>query len=114
VINSKGEVLGDSLWISGIEEQNNRRLAFIEGDNRYPRFSKKNEFLFTSQHPGDYPQIWMMNLSSLEKKQLTKNGGWAADWSPDGEWIVYTETYDTGRLWLMRPDGSEQQQLTFE
>ena len=89
-------------------------------DTRYLKYSPDGQrMVFTSQPRNAqsdfaYRQIWTMDLDDTYRKQLTKNGGWAADWSPDGEWIVYTETYNTGRLWVMRPDGSGKQQLTFE
>lgn len=28
-------------------------------------------------------------------------------WSPDGQWIVYTESSETGKIWQMSPGGSE-------
>lgn len=93
-----------------------RKLDAVVGDNRYPHYSPDGlKIVFASQpEGGGYHQVWIMASNDTSTRQLTKNGGWAADWSPDGEWIVYTETFDTGRLWLMRPDGSKKQQLTFE
>lgn len=90
--------------------------AVVGGDNRYPKYSSGGQLIvFTSQsEEGGFPQVWVMNANDTNTNRLTENGGWAADWSPDGDWIVYTETFETGRLWLMRPDGSEKQQLTFE
>ena len=58
--------------------------------------------------------LWAVFTSGGEPRQLTTEGGGYPDWSPDGQWIVYTkENWWNGYLWLMRPDGSEKHQLTF-
>ncbi|MEA2432576.1 MAG: TolB protein [Actinomycetota bacterium] len=42
------------------------------------------------------------------------NAATSPDWSPDGQWIVFSRRIDSGAraLWIMRADGSEQRQLT--
>lgn len=58
--------------------------------------------------------IWAVNIDGGEPNQLTTEGGAYADWSPDGQWIVYTKIdRRNGYLWLMRPDGTEKHQITF-
>jgi TolB protein len=122
----EGYTTGNEFWESEADSESGRELLIIflsdeyHFDTRYLKYSPDGQrMVFTSQPRSAqsgfaYPQIWTMDLEDSYRKQLTENGGWAADWSPDGDWIVYTETYETGRLWLMRPDGSEKQQLTFE
>lgn len=70
-------------------------------------------------NPFDYPQgaeLYSCNLDGSEVKRLTNNKYYDAEVSvsPDGEWILFTRQID-GKLdlWKMRPDGSEQQQITF-
>jgi Tol biopolymer transport system component len=69
--------------------------------------------------PNDYPQgaeIYSCNLNGSDVKRLTNNKYYDAEISvsPDGEWLLFTRQID-GKLdlWKMRPDGSEQQQITF-
>ncbi len=47
-------------------------------------------------------------------KQLTRIQGYSCDWSPTGDWIVYTNS-DTsfGGLWLIRNDGSQNHPLSY-
>lgn len=66
-----------------------------------------------SQAEGSLPQLWVMDSNGGNPIQLTQDGGWAADWSPDGHFIVFTNPAD-GRLWIMDADGSNWRQLTFE
>lgn len=117
----EGYTIGNEFWESSLDSEtgNENLIIFLSGENhfdvKYLNYSSSGKkIVFTSQQRGGYPQIWNMDLNDFKTNRLTQNGGWAADWSPDGEWIVYTETYDTGRLWLMRPDGSEKRKLTFE
>lgn len=59
-------------------------------------------------------ELYAVSISGGEPYQLTTEGGVWADWSPDGQWIVYTKAdWHNGFLWLMRPDGSEKHQITF-
>jgi Tol biopolymer transport system component len=65
--------------------------------------------------------LWIVNIETGEKKQLTKNfglGGGAPVWAPDGKWIVFPAInmleeedppYD---LWLMAGDGNALKRLT--
>lgn len=94
-------------------------------------FPNGNRVIFTStkDHPelprGDYsdpknyPQgaeLYSCNLDGSDVKQLTHNTNYDAEvtTSLDGEWILFTRQID-GKLdlWKMRPDGTEQQQITF-
>jgi len=91
------------------------RLIENEATDYYPKYSPDGRrLLFTSQPYASQMNIYLMDLSDESMKQLTREGGYTNDWSPDGAWIVYTETSETGRLWLMKPDGSEKKQLTYE
>jgi TolB protein len=68
--------------------------------------------------PNDYPQgaeLYTSNLDGTDIRRLTDNRYYDAEAtvSPDGRWIVFTRQVD-GRLDLyrMRPDGSEEFQIT--
>jgi Tol biopolymer transport system component len=45
-------------------------------------------------------------LTTIHEGRCTSGG----DWSPDGEWIAFSR--DSGHIFIMRPDGSDQRQLT--
>lgn len=58
--------------------------------------------------------IWVVNSNDTGLQQLTIFGGEYPSWTRDGQWIVYTNTDSTGRLWMIKPDGSEKKQFTFD
>jgi len=75
----------------------------------------KGEF----SNPNNYPQgaeIYSCDLAGNDLKRLTNNKYYDAEISasPDGEWLLFTRQIDGNLdLWKMRPDGSEQEQITF-
>jgi TolB protein len=69
--------------------------------------------------PNNYPQgaeIYSCDLNGENVKRLTENEYYDAEIaaSPDGKWLLFTRQID-GKLdlWKMRPDGTEQHQITF-
>jgi Tol biopolymer transport system component len=69
--------------------------------------------------PKDYPQgaeLYSCNLEGSDVKRLTNNKYYDAEVSvsPDGQWVLFSRQIN-GKLdlWKMRPDGSEQKQITF-
>jgi len=67
----------------------------------------------------EYPQGAELYISDLEgniERRLTNNQYYEAEVSisPDGEWVVFGRQIDGKMdLWRMRPDGSDEEQLTF-
>ncbi|MFQ6608342.1 MAG: DPP IV N-terminal domain-containing protein [Fidelibacterota bacterium] len=124
VVMEGGQVLGDSVYVFDIENNENMPLFFLEGDNRYPKYSPDGEkIVFVSN-----AQIWVMDSDGSNLIQITTEGGLYPSWSPDGSQIVYLRySFPTvcefreynlgekgdGALWIMFADGTNQRQLTF-
>lgn len=94
---------------------NTIRLTTNSAGDYYPRYSRSGtKIAFTSQPSTGRPQIWVMDADGTNLRQLSTTQGYTCDWSADGERIVYTDSRPvSGRLWLMRKDGSEKRQFTF-
>jgi sugar lactone lactonase YvrE len=78
------------------------------------------EVLYTAQRISNSPayNIYKKNINGGPEVQLTFNKTGLADgpeYSPDGKYIYYNETKTgTMQIWRMKPDGSSQEQLTFD
>lgn len=106
-INNKGEDACSYYFPDG------KRLLFTSTKD-HPEMPKGNY-----SDPKDYPQgaeLYSCNLDGSDVKRLTDNAWYDAEVSvsPDGKWILFTRQID-GKLdlWKMRPDGSDQKQITF-
>jgi Tol biopolymer transport system component len=77
-------------------------LAFVRSDTR------------AVNDEGSPPDLFVMRRDGSSVRQLTRDA-WATDpaWSPDGKRIAYTRSQRECRaIWLMAPDGEEDQRLT--
>jgi Tol biopolymer transport system component len=103
---------------SGIPDSSVNREAQITSNTCFKRglaVSPQGDRVVFVQQCGNEPSnLWIVDRDGSNLKRLTTKGGEFPDWSPDGQWILYTNSEEgNGRLWIMRPDGSDRRQLTF-
>lgn len=64
----------------------------------------------------DGSDVWRMALDSHDLVRLTEEHfeNYAPSWSPDGEWIAYQSTAETGdsEIWVMDREGGQKKRLT--
>jgi TolB protein len=74
-----------------------------------------NELAYCAERNGEF-DVYTIPVSGGDEKRLTAAPGLddGPEYTPDGKWI-YFNSVRTGlmKIWRMRPDGSEQQQMTF-
>ncbi|MBE2227605.1 MAG: PD40 domain-containing protein [Ignavibacteria bacterium] len=96
--------------------QNSYRLTNNINWDWYPKYSPQgNKILFTQQHEAvvNY-QLFTVNVDGTGKQRITDTQGYSADYSPDGEKIVYCDSSPgNGRLWIINKDGTNKRQLTY-
>lgn len=112
----------------GIMDTNGTDLHLVTNDNSikiYPKFSfDGTKIVFTVQIGGPRFQIWSVNSDGTNLKLLTQPSfpgisninlqGYAPSWSPDGEYVVYTNSIPAnGHLWIMNKNGNGKRQITF-
>lgn len=104
-----------SLVVHTLGDGHTWDLPYIENLKRYISSSPDGRDILIARDGGaNMVNIWRLNIVTGSYTELTTEGGNYPEWSPDGQWIVYTKVdKDNGHLWLMRPDGSEKHQITF-
>jgi TolB protein len=71
---------------------------------------------YVAQRHGDY-DIYTVPVEGGAERRLTTAPGLddGPDYTPDGRWIYFNSVRTgTMRIWRMRPDGSQQEQVTFD
>jgi TolB protein len=64
---------------------------------------------------GGSQQLYVMNADGSGQRRISFGGAWYAspDWSPDGEWIAFTQRSSGGRrIGIIKPDGTSEKILT--
>jgi Tol biopolymer transport system component len=77
------------------------------------------EVVFVGQRDGKTYDIYKININGGEEVKITNTPAGAhvdgPEYSPDGKYIYFNASYSgTMQLWRMKPDGSSQEQLTFD
>ena len=107
-----------SIYVMNSDGSDRSRLAeaqsgFLSAPSWSPDGSK---LAFVSVQDGS-PDIWLMNSDGSDPVNLTQHEAkdHSPAWSPDGEWIAFASVRDSlyWELYLMRPDGSDVQRLTW-
>ena len=112
----------DGTQIVRINNKGEDACSYFTTDGKHLLFTSTKDNLDLPRgnfsDPNNYPQgaeLYSCDLDGSNVKRLTNNKQYDAElsMSPDGKWILFTRQID-GRLdlWKMRPDGTEQSQIT--
>ncbi len=112
---------GERAWsIHVMNSDGSSRIRLTEGQAGFlspPTWSPNgSRIAFVSDREGN-PDIWVMDSDGGNLSRLTDHVAkdHSPAWSPDGEWIAFASVRDSlyWELYLMRPDGSDVQRLTW-
>lgn len=91
-----------------------QRLTVSSALEVYPAWSPDGkQIAFVSDRLGK-PQIFIMDAAGGKARRLTTSGSYNVNprWSPKGDRIVYSRSQGGFQIYSIRPDGSEDTQLT--
>jgi len=119
-IQDDGDILGDSVFFYDATSKKTTFFKSLTGsenfDNRYYRFNNSGgTIVFTSQSSETgSTSIFLMDADAGEIRKLIEYG-YAAEWSPDGRSIAYTNSNpENGRLHILDMESNNKRQITFE
>jgi Tol biopolymer transport system component len=107
-----------SIYVMNSDGSDRSRLAEAQsGFLSAPSWSPDGSMLaYVSEQDGS-PDIWLMASDGSNPVNLTHHEAkdHSPAWSPDGEWIAFASVRDSlyWELYVMRPDGSDVQRLTW-
>jgi Tol biopolymer transport system component/DNA-binding winged helix-turn-helix (wHTH) protein len=88
-----------------------RRLTSGEYEDVLPEWSHDNRWIyFASQRTGSY-QIWKMPSAGGAPLQITHQGGFRAQESPNGRTLYYSKGNHNTAIWQVNPNGGEEVQV---
>ncbi len=103
------DMLGD-LYLLPIEGGNAKRITEGLAFDSNPKFSPDGEdLLFVSDRTGG-PNVWIMNLATKDSTQVTKGDTHniqAAEWTPDGNYIISSRGNRNVKLNMHHRDGGK-------
>jgi Tol biopolymer transport system component len=84
-----------------------RRITSAPGENCCPSWSRDGQFIYFASSRSDKFQVWKTfastgETSSRAAEQITRDGGFRAFESADGEYLFYAKGRDEGGLWRKR------------
>jgi formylglycine-generating enzyme len=94
---------GLNIWTMQANGSGQKPLTAGNEPHADPRFSPDGKSILYTVLRGGFPEVWVMNRDGAAQRKITP--GCQADWSPDGQQIVFIRD---NRVWLRElPSGRE-------
>jgi Tol biopolymer transport system component len=77
----------------------------------WPTFSRDGAWIYFSSPSSGRDEVWRIPSHGGEAIQVTKNGGYMPQESPDGKLLYYVRRFSTGPLYRMPVQGGEEAQV---
>ena len=100
------------LWIERSGQAS--RLTDKTGNFSTPRLSPDGKRLAVTVVEDDGADVWLLDIERDTFTQLTTGGARDPDWSPDGEWLVFSSGGSEPDLFRMRSNFSSPPELVLE
>ena len=86
-----------------------RRVTRSEAEDVVPSWSSDGAWIYFASNRTGAWQVWRAPSSGGLEEQVTRNGGFAAFESPDGQYLYYAKGRSASGLWRKRlPSGTEE------
>ncbi len=74
------------------------------------------EIVFERRIPGKPYKESVLIIASVDgsDQRVLVKGGWRAQWSPDGRWVLHKRSGDAGGAWIIHPDGSGERRIELD
>lgn len=110
---------GSTVYVLPLEGGTPKQVTDLTPSYWHGWAPNNKEVVFVGQRNGKTYDLYKININGGKEVKLTSTPEGAhvdgPEYSPDGKYIYFNATYSgTMQLWRMKPDGSNQEQLTFD
>jgi len=106
--NQDGE---NAIYVIRIDSRKPRRLTHHPSLGFHPSWSRDGQWIYFRSDRSGSSEIWKIPVGGGEAVQVTRNGGYVAFESYDGQTLCYTKQYDRSPLFSRPVGGGEETQL---
>lgn len=110
---------GSTVYVLPLEGGTPRQVTELTPSYWHGWAPNGKEVVYVGQRNGKTYDVYRININGGKEVKLTSTPQGAhvdgPEYSPDGKYIYFNASYSgTMQLWRMKPDGSGQEQLTFD
>jgi Tol biopolymer transport system component len=108
-----GSILEDQwdIYVVSSNGGKPKRLTLDPANDNAPSWSRDGKWIYFASDRSGENQVWKVPADGGEAVRVTKNGGFVALESPDGQWIYYTKNEGRSSVWRLSKVGGEEAQV---
>jgi serine/threonine protein kinase len=85
-----------------------KQLTADEFENIVPSWSHDGQWIYYCSNRTGRQEIWRIRPAGGASEQVTKEGGFDSQETPDGKFLYFTRNRNTPGIWRRTPDGAEE------
>lgn len=99
------------IFIINSEGGEPRRLTTDPAEDVVPSWSRDGHYVYFASTRKGRMQIWKQPVAGGEAVQVTQQGGFEPQESPDGAWLYYNQERSSSAIWRMPVKGGTETQI---
>ena len=99
------------LFVISAEGGPPRQITTDSSNEAAPNYSRDGRWIYFASDRGGSWNVWKMPAEGGPATQVTRNGGFFASESPDGQYLYYAKAPDAPGLWRMPLSGGREEKV---
>jgi Tol biopolymer transport system component/DNA-binding winged helix-turn-helix (wHTH) protein len=111
IVFSAGPQGNRDLFVTSADGGQPRQLTTASSNEAVPNYSRDGRWIYFASDRGGSWNIWKMPAEGGPATQVTRNGGFFASESPDGQYLYYAKAIDAPGLWRVPLSGGSEEKV---